>query len=138
MSHIKEKSCLAAFIQTGYFRALSTDSQVKATLYGIKNGTIGKYCSLSFNSTVPVQVLIQRKKVRANLHTAINGKKAKQLSVEIRTSSRSDAAAFVSDYGGREDFLRLVSLLLSKLSCLAEKKISTAISIHRCLNALPG
>ena len=39
-----------------------------------------------------------------------------------RTSSRSDAPAFVSDYSGREDFLRLVPLLLSKLSCLAEKK----------------
>lgn len=51
-----------------------------------------------------------------------------------RTSSRSDAPAFVSDYSGREDFLRLVPLLLSKLSCLAEKKIPTAINIHGCLN----
>lgn len=133
MNHIKEKSCLAAFIKTVTL-GLSTDSQVKATLYGIKNGTTGKYCSLSFNSTVTIQVLIQRQKVRVNLHFAINGKKEKECSVEIRTSPRSEAPAFVPDYSGRADFLRLVPLLLSKLSCLVEKKIPTAISLHSCLN----
>ena len=82
MNHIKEKSYLAAFIETVTL-GLSTNSQVRATLKGIKNGTTGKYCSLSFNSTVTIQVLIQRQKVGANLHTAINRKKAKEWSVEL-------------------------------------------------------
>ena len=119
MNHIKEKSCLAAFIKTVTL-GLSTNSQVRATLKGIKNGTTGKYCSLSFNSTVTIQVLIQRQKVGANLHPAINGKKAKEWWVELHPEVMPPA--FVSDYSGREDFLRLVPLLLSKLSCLAEKK----------------
>ena len=49
MNYIKEKSCLAAFIKT-VTSGLSTNSQVRATLNGIKNGTTGKYCSLSFQS----------------------------------------------------------------------------------------